>query len=359
MSKKLVLPLMLCLLFISSFATVRRVGFWGPAVAGVDYADITAAQTAASNGDTLYIFPGNWSAPNITKRLIIIGGGYLLDSSQTAGSGNKGNADYQYFKNNTSVSFTLKNGSTGSKIFGITGNITIGGVVADIVNDIEVGGLQGFVTVSSSTNNLVMKNCRSNFSYAVFVNTGATINVTNILVQNCIAENGTVVYLNTPGSATGLVDNCTSSDAYVPSGSILFSNNVFTGLTTSSNFYPNCIFNNNLIRGLAVNYPGVVGSSNVYNNFVNSGTTTAANTCFVGWPFQGNFSNDEKFKLAVGSPAIGIGTSGSNAGAFGGNNPYKLSGIPPIPSIYKIGSPQGNNPSGSTITIDFSTRGNN
>ena len=40
--------------------------------------------------------------------------------------------------------------------------------------------------------------------------------------------------------------------------------------------------------------------------------------------------------LKTGSPAIGAGMNGVDCGIFGGNQPYVLSGIPPIPSIFEI-----------------------
>jgi hypothetical protein len=75
-------------------------------------------------------------------------------------------------------------------------------------------------------------------------------------------------------------------------------------------------------------------------------------------------SLDGKYQLAVSSPAIGggvdIGGVKPDCGAFGGNNPYQLSGIPAIPSIYSFSFPNGNSvPLNSTsININFSTRDN-
>jgi hypothetical protein len=75
-------------------------------------------------------------------------------------------------------------------------------------------------------------------------------------------------------------------------------------------------------------------------------------------------SDDAKYQLAAASPAIGGGVdiSGTkpDCGAFGGNDPYVLSGIPNIPTIYSLSFPNGNSvPSGSSsILVDFSTRNN-
>ena len=135
-------------------------------------------------------------------------------------------------------------------------------------------------------------------------------------------------------------------------------NNIFTLLNQSSGNLTNqnCVFNNNLIRGLSSNYSSLVGSNNV---FIAQAVFDMNGHVMVGYPAQSTYSADAKFQLSALSPALGIGINGVDVGAYGGTLPYKLSGIPAIPSIYKISSPQGNNPSGNTITINFSTKGNN
>ena len=73
-------------------------------------------------------------------------------------------------------------------------------------------------------------------------------------------------------------------------------------------------------------------------------------------------SYDGKYSLKSGSPAIGAGTLGAgttDAGIFGGATPYRLSGIPPVPTIYALTSPQGTTPAGNIVQINLSTRSNN
>ena len=50
-------------------------------------------------------------------------------------------------------------------------------------------------------------------------------------------------------------------------------------------------------------------------------------------------STDGKWKLKAGSPGIGAGFGGTDCGIFGGSEPYVLSGIPPIPTIYSLTAP--------------------
>lgn len=67
------------------------------------------------------------------------------------------------------------------------------------------------------------------------------------------------------------------------------------------------------------------GSSNGNQQNVNM------NNVFVG--ITGN-SIDGQWQLKTGSPAIGAGFNGVDCGMFGGDFPYILSGLPPIPAIY-------------------------
>ena len=54
-------------------------------------------------------------------------------------------------------------------------------------------------------------------------------------------------------------------------------------------------------------------------------------------------STDGQYQLKAGSPAIGAGNGGVNCGAYGGPNPYVLSGLPPVPAtwFFNIGDPSG------------------
>jgi len=62
-------------------------------------------------------------------------------------------------------------------------------------------------------------------------------------------------------------------------------------------------------------------------------------TVFVDLNGTLGYSDDERYKLKAGSPAIGAGVSGVDCGAFGGVTPYVLSGLPPFPRIYEATIP--------------------
>ena len=50
--------------------------------------------------------------------------------------------------------------------------------------------------------------------------------------------------------------------------------------------------------------------------------------------FVGTGSTDGQWQLSAGSPALGAGVDGVDCGMFGGDYPYKLSGLPSVPAIY-------------------------
>ena len=81
--------------------------------------------------------------------------------------------------------------------------------------------------------------------------------------------------------------------------------------------------------------------------------------------FQGLTGNstDGQWRLKLGSPAIGAGETISSitpdCGAFGTADPYKLSGIPAIPTIYLLTVPASVTSSATTMPITISTRSNN
>lgn len=338
-------------------AAVRRVGYWGPPVSGVDYATFALAQTASANGDTIYMFRGNYGSITIAKQLTVIGTGYLLDSLLTGNA--KGNSFQQTFKTTSNSTVVFDAGSSNSKVYGMEGNIQIGVNASSNLSNIEIHRcyITSSIFLNGTTLNTKVYNCFFGISAAISNN--GTASSTNLHIYNCISLSVSDILSWSGNNLTGELVNSTCGGLNVNNASaMVVYNNIFINLNTTSgnSANQNCIFNNNLIRGLSSSYPSLVGSNNV---FIPAATFDVTGNVMVGYPSQLTYSADARFQLSASSLAIGIGLGGVNAGAFGGTLPYKLSGIPTIPTIYKISSPQGNNPSGNTITINFSTKGNN
>jgi hypothetical protein len=339
--KKFFLVALIFTFFCSlSFAAIRRVGFFGPFVANVDYQTLQAAHDAANAGDTIMIMPGAYVSVNISKQLVIIGPGYLLDASGNTGlqanttSTNPGNG----------IQFDA--GSSNTQVIGCQIGYT----------HLEGADLTG----------ILFKRCL--FTNAILFNANAS----NLTFQQCIIEGQ--VHARSYGVIT--VNN------------LSFLNSIFFGYISdysgiNSGFIYNCIFctNNasNDFRGgtwliqncVSDNSIFSAGNSTFYNN-ISTNSVGLANQFPAGngnqqnkvWTSIFNFtgSSDGQFTLKAGSPAIGAGLNGTTAtdcGIFGGSFPYRLSGIPPVPTIYALSSPQGTLPAGNTVQVTLSTRTNN
>jgi hypothetical protein len=73
---------------------------------------------------------------------------------------------------------------------------------------------------------------------------------------------------------------------------------------------------------------------------------------------RGYYEKDATYQLAVSSPAKGIGTGGTDAGAFGGSAPYVLSGLPPYPIITNFTTSGVGNTS-MPLQVSITVRSNN
>jgi hypothetical protein len=93
-----------------------------------------------------------------------------------------------------------------------------------------------------------------------------------------------------------------------------------------------------------------------FNNITNSSTLFAAGSgnypganpdSIFAYSSFGFHSFDQKWQVVNNSFAKTFATDGRETGAYGGDKPYVLSGIPNLPGIYAL-----------TITPDISKRGN-
>lgn len=319
-------------------AAVHRVNNTG---ADADFSDIQAAHDAALAGDSLYIeaSPSSYGNIIISKEIHLFGPGYRLAENQ----------NLQANITPASVGFLyLTNGCDGSTIQGmsITNNITNSGAVATFSNIIIsrnqiIGGIR-FNTTGSTEDIFIIGNeiWGSYNTYWSITTAGASPK--NLIVLNNIFRYATYAYISLSTTTTAI-----------------FTNNVFEGRTITTT---NCNFQNNILLSGTMANP----TMNLYSYNVSTGTQFPAGnnnqqnvnnaSIFVGWPTIGGNSEDGRFALLGGSPAEGAGNGGADCGVFGGPSPYILSGIPPIPTIYKFESP---NVVTGNFTITLSTRSNN
>jgi len=366
MKTKLSIPKILIALFIIAFIspaikaqTVFRVNnnanlSNSSATPVNSYSTIDAAIAAASDGDIIYVEPSPTSYDsniNLSKSLTFIGNGYLLDGS------NNGNANLQENINTSTFDrFRLKNGSEGSTFIGLNVDQFLFDDIPQNANitiekcKIREDNFAIYSTGTKTFDNVTVK--KSYFSSGattrIFNDSNWTLN--NLTIENCIF-NGSVS-INPSPSSTNLIFRNNVAPTISATGYYV-ANNIFTSSSTSS--FNTCVVRNNVF---VANQSGVtVGPLSTNGNNLTGETLTDI--------IVNTGSSDGKFQLAGGSPAINggvdIGGTKPDCGAFGGPDPYKLSGIPDIPTIYELSLTNGNSvPAGtSTIDIDFSTRSNN
>ena len=323
-------------------------------------ADFSAFNTAATSasvvaGDTIYLeaSPINYTTGsfNLTKRLVVIGLGYFLDPTNTSFPANTGlqastsNARLEFFR--------LGDGSNGSKFIGV--HFTSGPYITASPNPYNLVfekcyGVSFFpyFEANGTYNNITIKKC-------FFQNTGisavAGAIVTNFTCENNVFWGSYITLANLSGT-----NNIVRNNSFTASGTNIISNayvanNIFG--TGSEITFTNCTIKNNLFQINQTLPPTATGNQvnvNMTNVYV-GGTTGSLDSRMVLKPGPGN-------------PAIGggltVGTVISpDCGAFGATDPYKLSGIPNIPSIYSLTVPTSIPAGTPTMNVTFSTRSNN
>lgn len=296
---------------------------------GADFAQFwtAVASTSVLAGDTIYLegSPIAYTNAVLDKRLVIIGPGYLL-SGTGANTGLQANPYDARF----GVLY-IDSAASGSTLFGISTYIQIDSRTDDlkfIRSSIYID--PWIISANSTANNWVINKCIL----------GGVINYSmeNLQITNCLVYYST---LTLQGARNTLLRN-----------------NVFaTGVATTNAYVANNIFlAGHSLTGSVIKYNLSIQNDLPagFNNQVNIPSSSI---------FVGTGSTDGAYQLRAGSPAIGAGEPLNgitpDAGVFGTADPYRLSGIPPIPTIYSLSVPASIPATATSMTITFSTRSNN
>ena len=337
MKKFLTLSLLVFLVHQVSFAKIWRCN--NNSGVSADFTTVQAAHDAAAAGDTIHLEPSINSYGDLTmnKRLVIIGTGQFI--VQNPGIQFDPKAPYL-------ATVNISNSGANNSILMVrhTGNININsgvtGVTLTNCASTDATGHTGCVSgqiIINNADNIVIKNCWA--TNIRFENNSNNIVITNNIIGNAIFNDATsdgIIANNVIHAVAG--GPCGNNDASL--NNCVIGNNIFNTQQNAS--FSNCNISNNIAPG--TNLPA--GSGNQIN--VDMSTVFVNNT--------GGFV-DNVYQLKTGSPAIGAGGNGVDCGAFGGGSPFRLAVTPPIPSIYKMSLPAS--PSGSSMTLTFSTKSNN
>lgn len=317
-----------------------------------DFNTFHAAATSATvqPGDTLYMEPttqayGTFSF-TLTKRLVVIGPGYFLDPANTTFPANPG------LQVNTQMApiafFRIGPGADGSKFMGLNleGTVYMNGA-NNVQFERNYFGHGGVYLESETNNNISVRKCY--FHAGSGMSMSGTVIVTNLVIENNVFWGGYMTLDRPAGSGNIFRNNSIANTNNTWTFNNMYvANNIFgTGAPTN---FVNCTIKNNLFQTNQV-LPGTATNNQVNVNIANV--------------FEGGTTNslDSRYILKAGSPAIGAGVTvgavvSPDCGAFGATDPYKLSGIPNIPSIYTLTVPVSIASGATTMNVTLSTRNN-
>jgi hypothetical protein len=345
MKKNLFFLISSFLLIINASAKIWRVNNTGvPA----DFTTAQAANNSASvlNGDTLHFEASgaSYGSLTITKQLVIIGNGYLLGTL-----GANANPDLQANPATSLLSaVAFSAGSNGTVLQGVT--------------------VTGTLSLGSSVSNITIRRNRlTTVSFGLCSNIQLLQNYIDLSAVSSIQGDGnaaTNLQINNNVLSFTIDLGATSNGDFM--NNIMSAKNAF-GLHQLTNFR---VWNNINVLNSTINLTSCDSRNNISNstqfgNLNGNQQSVAMSTVFEDHlNTNPSFSEDNRWQLKAGSPAIGaawngVATSG-DCGIFGTSATgiaYILSGIPNVPSIYKLVAP-------STVTtgilnITISTKTNN
>jgi hypothetical protein len=296
---------------------------------------LPTALTVAAAGDIIYVDAGNYGDINLTKKVILIGTGYF-------GSNSIGEATVAQVRFLPGSEGSVLAGFTTNSVYAETSNVSI---VRNNTTEIFVGSnslnAQGWMA-----NNVVIRQNwmrDGNIHVSGLDGSGFTNNTANnVSIRNNICAGSFYFF----GRVSGEVINNTfdfdnTGDPYSTYGTggpgygvatlpFVYKNNIFARGTTSSASF--------MDHNIPVVFVGNVLPSTVTRTGNTSGVDMTK--LFAGYPANPSQLRLElQYTLATNSPAKGAGEGGVDAGAFGGDDPYVLNGIPFVPTITQLTVP--------------------
>ncbi|WP_435354137.1 hypothetical protein [Emticicia sp. SJ17W-69] len=309
--------------------------------------DLQAAIDNATAGTTFLVEGGNYNSLTISKRIGLIGTGYLLGANGTNTQASPNVATIQNLSFNPGSQNSIISGFQLSSIMVSTHNI--------IIQRNLVGGILS----QNADNTLIKQNFIEN--YLSFSNSTGFIVKNNIIGDNITFSSSSVPLM------AGQIINNTLNARYVKCADSTTTTGNFFNFLTNINIIKNNIFIGKVFVGNNCSTPQILSVQNFYSfdnnvaggvtfaNISNKVTTNFANM-FVGYPNNPNgLPKDARFQLPTNSPAKGAGENLSDAGAFGGDEPYVLSGIPIGPVVYDLQVPTST-AVGQTIQVQIKAK---
>lgn len=293
------------------------------------YATLQEAHDNSAAGDSLLVegTVKTYADLNCTKRLVIIGTGYFLTK-------NPGQA--------SSVSSTVQNinfraGSEGSVIIGLLFSSDLTSYSPHVyVSGISIIRcyLTNGINIESSINSMiVLQNYIEKYGISVSL---TSYSFSGAILKNNIFNSTLSInrYTNIPRIFAVVEHNIFLSNVMIDATS--FRSNIIASASATVDVSSAAI-QNNLTAGTQLS--------------TSTGTQAYQGSVFVGLTGANN-SPDGQYKLKSDSQYLTSGYNNEQPGVFGGTEPYVLSGIPPIPTIYELQADAvANKQDGLNVTI--------
>ena len=272
------------------------------------YSDLGDAINAAENSDTIQIAgsSSSYGIHQVYKPLHFRGPGYFLSENGVEGLNQR----------SARVDLHFYNDSNKGSASGSTARFLDGGFV-------------GFS--SSGLVNYSVSYCRGYVSGSPFAA------YPRVTVRNCFLTSG----FSLVASGSSISDSIVSS-VDLPANTIadrcIFTSGASTRTDTLASISDSLFIvssSNNVSQFNDRNDGSVSHCMAIGATYLPSGNGNI-NQQFANVVFQQGNSPDGQYKLKTGSPAIAAGRNGGDLGAFGGVNPYRLSGLPSIPRITNL-----------------------
>ena len=353
--KKNFFAILMGILFLSPILTVEA-KVWRvnnrPGIS-TNYSSLSSAISSSSvkAGDTLYVEGSSTSYGDITlnKSLVILGAGYFLSDNDST----------QFFAYPSKLDrLSISSGAQGSFIAGLyisyssndntvtinTDNITISRCFIENT----CSSVYFPININSGVKNITIKGCFIySYNYEAINLSGSNDNITisnNIIKCGTKTSGKTAIYMPTSCKNTYITNNVIIGDLYAYSSYVANNIQIRGSLYNDQTNYYSIFYNN-------------IGNSTQFGTTNGNQSNVNMTDVFTYGPSGENVDNH--YRLKAGSPAIGAGYSGEDCGAFGGSDPYKLSGLPAIPAIFNGTMPSPTNwyPTSTSINVNIKAKG--
>jgi hypothetical protein len=292
--KSLVLTITLTILFaISTNGKVWRVD-----MNTANNPDFTDLQTAVNDakvvaGDTIILagHPMSYGSLTLEKRITLIGTGYFIKEN---------NFKYENIFPARIENLTINAGAANSVVISIEFTNNVGIYVDGIIFDRNY--VHNGITIQGCKNCIIKRN-----------DVGGQVQIYSSSQYIIVKNNIVASFYSYPGSTFTFINNTSAGSATLQGGGMYFNN-----ISSNFNNLANADVRGNICSdGSLASYPGNLSNVDFASLFITSD------------------SPDGKWQLKDGSVAKGYGVNGVDCGMYGGDEPYILSGIPPIPTIYE------------------------